>query len=118
MSENNDLYIDPIACLKLILEAFDGSGHPLTNKQNVALNVAREQLVNYAEPAHHVWLNTADGKFSNSWDNSAEGSVCNVANLVSYRSQLSTEEGAPWKLIEYRCLTDSEFRFYPLMRLR
>lgn len=56
----------------------------------------------------YVWLNTDDGKFSNSWTEKEH---------ELHRPDMLPDAKSTWKLIEYKCLTDKEFQFYKNMRL-
>ena len=59
----------------------------------------------------YVWLNTATGEFSNSWDEELMRRGLTEDNI-----KVATERG--WKLIEYTCLNDKSFEFYNQMKLR
>lgn len=61
-----------------------------------------------------VWLNLQTGEFSNSWlkESLSEGTLEFVMN------QSKEPELSHWKLIEYECLSDQDFEFCNLMKLR
>ena len=63
-----------------------------------------------------VWLNTKTGQFSNSWE---PDSLRPTQELIAEQKEVSQILGDNcWKLIQYECLTDSEFEFYNQMKLR
>lgn len=53
----------------------------------------------------YVWLNIATGEFSNSW---TEKEYSRENSIKILDSLLHSNE---WKLIEYECLSDNEFKF-------
>ncbi len=59
-----------------------------------------------------AWLNIKTGEFSDSWlSESREGDTA--------RSLIDIAEKYPeWKLIEFECLSDTEFEFTRHMKLR
>ena len=61
----------------------------------------------------YVWLNIKTGEFSNSWDyeNMHWPASCSP-------EELAKDADPKWKLIKYQCLTDSNFEFLTLMKLR
>jgi len=61
-----------------------------------------------------VWLNMNTGEFSNSWDKPNE--ISHLHNFLLEGRQNAKESG--WKLIEYTCLNDDEFKFYNQMKLK
>ena len=58
----------------------------------------------------HVWLDTNNWKFSNSWD--AEESK------IFDQDALDAAKEKGWKLIEFTCLNDPDFEFMNQMKLR
>ena len=61
-----------------------------------------------------VWLNTNTGEFSNSWDKPEENDY--LHNLLLETRLQANDDG--WKLIEYTCLNDNDFKFYNMMKLK
>lgn len=67
--------------------------------------------------AKYVWINLTTGEFSNSWDLSFMSSRFETEEEMI--KDLTGKNHPPeWKLIKYECLTDSEFEFYNLMKLK
>jgi hypothetical protein len=61
----------------------------------------------------YCWLNMDDGKFSNSWSEEDQKKYLNDVDFKKHG-----EEHPEAKLIEYTCLTDSNFEFIHHMKLR
>lgn len=68
-------------------------------------------------PVRYVWLNLATGEFSNSWLASDYPTLSTEALVLDSKQNTPPDQRPSWKLIEYRCLTDSEFQFDHNMRL-
>lgn len=56
----------------------------------------------------HVWLNIETGEFSNSWSDLEEEEL---------RELVDRDFDPKWKLIEYECKNDEEFKFNHMMRI-
>ena len=59
----------------------------------------------------YVWLNLETGEFSNSWDEKIHERITHIEEDLK-------EVKSPWKLIEYTCLSDKNFEFCNLMKLK
>lgn len=61
-----------------------------------------------------VWLNIVDGSFSNSWQSGGDLDI----KFSNYEEELIEASKNGWKLIEYKCINDSNFELYNQMKLR
>lgn len=66
------------------------------------------------EELKKVWVNIIDGRFSNSWQSGGPLDI----KYSNYDDEIKEASKRGWKLIEYKCLNDSEFELYNQMRLR
>lgn len=114
---------NPIEALRAVLALFpaDVSNDPNDSRIGFkpefvkAVEDAREMLAAFdAQPSKLVWLNLEDGSFGESFDPSPSG-YAHPDELVKSSDSIAKPL---WKLIEFRCLNDSEFTFTNDMRLR
>jgi len=63
----------------------------------------------------HVWCNIQDGNFSNSWVPSQQHWNTPIEELISHTEE---PDMRVWKLLRYECVSDTDFQFNKLMRLR
>jgi len=61
----------------------------------------------------YVWLNLTTGEFSNSW---SEEEMKKYGPIMQDDSELGPK--TQWKLIEYTCISDPDFHFYNMMKLK
>lgn len=67
-----------------------------------------------------VWLNIETGEFSNSWipDEDRLSKTSRLLEDVEEVNHKAYNDCKVWKLIEFECLSDGEFEFNKMMRLR
>ena len=66
----------------------------------------------------YVWLNLKDGTFSNSWDGSESYITKSKEDFEKEMIKLAEDNDPYWKLIKYECISDSDFEFFNLMKLK
>lgn len=94
-----------------VLELFAQKQLHLDAEQTAKLTRLRsEAAALHTTPLNSVWLNTADGSFSDSFDPKVVDS-----NTIADAQQPGHHT---WKLLEYRCVTQPDFKFTHHMKLR
>ena len=76
--------------------------------KSAELNRLKRESASY----RYVWLNLDTGEFSNSWGEEDQ------KLLGGDKVSLDGAKAGNWKLIKYQCLTDKEFEFYNMMKLK
>ena len=80
---------------------------------------AKAILKDYEEsPLRYVWLDTGTGQFSNSWSWDEHRAGTREDVLDYWHKVKNDGKSHTHKLIEYRSLTDLEFQFYHIMKLK
>lgn len=114
---------NPVEALRAVLALFPADVSKDPNDTRIgfkpefvkAVEDAREMLAAFdAQPSKLVWLNLEDGTFGESFEPSPSG-YAHPDELVKTSDSIAKPL---WKLIEFRCLNDSEFTFTNDMRLR
>lgn len=60
----------------------------------------------------YCWINLHTGEISNSWDNTLYNPNAMTPDLLA----IARDKGMVY--IEYKCLNDDSFEFYPQMKLK